>query len=337
MRDTVTGQNLRISAAQGVREPEAEEAEVGFQAASSDGSRVFFTDTARLTAESNQLPVLGGESNPADLYECEVSKKPASPRCRLKDLTPAPIVGGAEVLNLIPGVSEDGSYVYFIANGVLAPGASQGAACAAARKPRRREPAATCTCGTKARSRFSRAYQTKTPATGAACTVVGRSRLPAPILQRPDLADLTARVSPNGRYLAFMSQQPLTGYDNDDANHAGERPDQEVFIYDAANAAVEMRLVQPRRPAPDGVLDTSQLGPGNPGRSGAARRPPRRLARQLPGGQHPGLGRGRPATAGVPSAALPDRYRPAVLQQPRRAGAAGHQRQGGRLRVRARR
>ena len=29
----------------------------------------------------------------------------------------------------------------------------------------------------------------------------------------------TARVSPNGRYLAFMSKMPLTGYDNLDANH----------------------------------------------------------------------------------------------------------------------
>lgn len=41
----------------------------------------------------------------------------------------------------------------------------------------------------------------------------------------------TARVSPDGRWLAFMSRQPLTGYDNRDAA-SGER-DAEVFLYDA--------------------------------------------------------------------------------------------------------
>jgi hypothetical protein len=38
-----------------------------------------------------------------------------------------------------------------------------------------------------------------------------------------------ARVSPDGRWLAFMSNRSLTGYDNRDA-HSG-RPDEEVFLY----------------------------------------------------------------------------------------------------------
>jgi hypothetical protein len=44
------------------------------------------------------------------------------------------------------------------------------------------------------------------------------------------LNELTARVSPNGRYLAFMSDRSLTGYDNLDA--ASGEPDEEVFLYD---------------------------------------------------------------------------------------------------------
>ncbi|HEX3851320.1 MAG TPA: hypothetical protein VHW01_10170, partial [Polyangiaceae bacterium] len=44
------------------------------------------------------------------------------------------------------------------------------------------------------------------------------------------LNEMTARVSPNGHYLAFMSDSSLTGYDNDDAV-SGE-PDEEVFLYD---------------------------------------------------------------------------------------------------------
>jgi hypothetical protein len=49
------------------------------------------------------------------------------------------------------------------------------------------------------------------------------------------LQALTARVSANGRWLAFMSQRPLTGYDNEDVTSVrpGERMDEEVFLYHA--------------------------------------------------------------------------------------------------------
>jgi len=39
----------------------------------------------------------------------------------------------------------------------------------------------------------------------------------------------TARVSPNGRWLTFMSDRSLTGYDNRDA--ASGKPDEEVYLY----------------------------------------------------------------------------------------------------------
>ncbi len=121
MRDTKKGETLKISAAQGVVEPTGEESEVDFQAASSDGSRVFFTDTAPLTPESTQR-----QAREADLYECEIIETDGKLACDLKDLTPLASGGSADVLNVIPGISENGSYVYFVANGVLAPGAKPG-------------------------------------------------------------------------------------------------------------------------------------------------------------------------------------------------------------------
>jgi hypothetical protein len=51
----------------------------------------------------------------------------------------------------------------------------------------------------------------------------------------------TTRVSPDGRWLAFMSKRPLTGYDNRDIT-SGER-DEEVFLYDASAADGDGRLV----------------------------------------------------------------------------------------------
>jgi hypothetical protein len=45
------------------------------------------------------------------------------------------------------------------------------------------------------------------------------------------LVNWSVRTSPNGEYFAFMSDESLTGYDNDDA--ASGKPDEEVFLYRA--------------------------------------------------------------------------------------------------------
>ncbi len=50
-------------------------------------------------------------------------------------------------------------------------------------------------------------------------------------------AGRTAEVSPNGRYVAFVSHRPLTGYDNTDATVSG-RADLELFLYDSATATL---------------------------------------------------------------------------------------------------
>jgi hypothetical protein len=57
------------------------------------------------------------------------------------------------------------------------------------------------------------------------------------------LAGLTARVSPGGAWLAFMSDRSLTGYDNRDAQSG--QPDEEVFVYHAQ--ASESGKLEPGR------------------------------------------------------------------------------------------
>lgn len=55
-----------------------------------------------------------------------------------------------------------------------------------------------------------------------------------------NLSSVTARVSPNGRYLAFMSERSLTGFDNRDAK-SGVR-DEEVYEFDARSGHARLRV-----------------------------------------------------------------------------------------------
>jgi hypothetical protein len=76
------------------------------------------------------------------------------------------------------------------------------------------------------------------------------------IAQNGNLHEITSRVSPNGRYLAFMSNTSLTGYDNTDAN-SGQR-DEEVFLYDAQANRLVCASCNPGGTRPVGVLDPSE-------------------------------------------------------------------------------
>lgn len=76
-----------------------------FQWASVEGTKVFFTDESRLTPGST------AESSRPDLYEYEVATGD------LNDLTAH--VGEAANVQGVAGAAENGSYVYFVANGAL--------------------------------------------------------------------------------------------------------------------------------------------------------------------------------------------------------------------------
>ena len=60
----------------------------------------------------------------------------------------------------------------------------------------------------------------------------------------------TSRVSPDGRWLAFMSNRSLTGYDNRDA--ASGEPDEEVYLYDASSEKLVCASCDPTGARPHG-------------------------------------------------------------------------------------
>ena len=117
MRDMPKEETVQLDANQGGPPPYREPHEAQFQLASSEGSRVFFTDAERLTEHSTAKP----EYPPApDLYECEIIEVAGKLACHLTDLTEDHNTGeSAEVQGVLPGAAEDGSYVYFVAKGVL--------------------------------------------------------------------------------------------------------------------------------------------------------------------------------------------------------------------------
>ncbi len=255
LRDTTRDETIQVNAAQGVSEPTGEESEVGFQAATSDGSKVFFTDTAPLTAQSGQR-----QQREADLYECDVIEHAPKLACELKDLTPMAAGGSADVLNVIPGVSQDGASVYFIANGVLAPGAKPGGC--VHQPPETAAPGATCNLYEAHDGTVTFIAALSNEDSGDWGSLNGSGKNGGYVENRPDLADVTSRVSPDGQYLAFMSSMPLTGYDNTDANHHNEGVrDQQVFLYDAATRRLACPSCNPSAPSV-GVHDTQLSGEG---------------------------------------------------------------------------
>jgi hypothetical protein len=218
-----------------------------FQAASSDGSKVFFTDAVRLTRDATSNAT-SGKLKP-DLYMCEIGESVGKPTCSLRDLTVDGNLGeAASVQDLVLGASKDGRYVYFVADGVLAAGGVPG----------------DCQYGGETSSQCSTnlyVYDTVTNDRRFIATLSGEDQ--PGWGQEPafgDLLHLTARASPDGRYLAFMSDRSLTGYDNVDV-HSGQ-PDEEVFLYDVSTGRLVCASCNPSGARPSGVFDERGAIPG---------------------------------------------------------------------------
>ena len=115
----------------------------------------------------------------------------------------------APVQDMLLGISEDGAYVYFVAKGALASGAVQG-------EDNLYVIHESGGGWTRRSSRPSRRRRS--------------GRLAAPN-GKFEAELVTSRVSSNGRYVTFMSDRSLTGYDNRDVGSG--QPDEEVYLYDA--------------------------------------------------------------------------------------------------------
>jgi hypothetical protein len=207
LRDAATGETVRLDE---IQPGGTNSVSPIFQTASADGSRVFFTDSGKLTADSGE----------GDLYECDIVERPGGLHCELTDITGAPIEQS------VVGASDDGSYIYFVSNAILASGAAAG----------------------------SNLYVSHSQGAQWATEFIGKvSAEDAEHLDASNLVDLTARVSSNGRFVAFMSENSLTGYDNLDAT-TGER-DEEVYIYDASRGSLTCASCDPTGARPHGIHD----------------------------------------------------------------------------------
>ncbi len=234
LRDTARGETVRVDAAQNVPQPAVDAAH--YWTANGEGSRVFFTSPVRLTEDSTASRVQKGLG---DLYVFEVTSGPGEPLAgRVSDLTVSGNGGTAEVGGVI-GASEDGTYVYFEAAGALGDAREGGANLYV--------------------EHYEEATKTWAPPRLIAALAGADQHTWSRVAGVGDLDEMTARVSPNGRYLAFMSEASLTGYENRDAV-SGVR-DQEVFLYDAGTGHLACASCDPTGARPQGVLEQGQIAP----------------------------------------------------------------------------
>jgi hypothetical protein len=203
-----------------------ESGEGQFQTASSEGSRIFFTDDLRLTSDSTANP----RETIRDLYEYDLKSG------QLSDLTVEDPEGAG--VQRVLGASEDGSYVYFVASGVLAEGAAPG--CCNLYVWHRDTPGDT--------TKFIAALSPndESEAIENRPENIGRADDWA-----PTIANRTSRVAPDGLNLVFMSEESLTGYDNR-SPETGQR-EQEVYDYDAGAGMLHCASCDPSGAPPRGA------------------------------------------------------------------------------------
>ena len=205
------------------------EGEPTFQTASDTGSRVFFTEAT------------GPDSGDLFVYEAGAAKP-----------KPVPIATETGVVGTVLGASEDGSWVYFVSNGKLAAGAVNGVCSAGAR--------VNGVCNLYVAHNGGGGWEAPRLVT----VISGQDKADWGIGggSLADLRGLTARVSPDGRWLAFMSQRSLTGYDNRDL--ASGQPDEEVYEYhapehlEAEGGALACASCNPTGERPHGIKDSAQ-------------------------------------------------------------------------------
>jgi hypothetical protein len=171
-----------------------------FWNASAAGSKAFFTAASKLTADA------GASAGAADLYRYDLG---APAGARLEDLTPGSLTPGPEAADVqgVLGASEDGSYLYFAARGILS-GEENGQ-------------------GQKAQAGKSNLYLWHEGEPVKFIATLPEDNLDWSAVPKTQ----TAQVSPNGHYLAFISSASLTGYDNtvDGTTGCSETNDGELF------------------------------------------------------------------------------------------------------------
>lgn len=215
-RDMDTGQTVAVDAPQG---GPGEAGPGVYRMTSTDGRRVFFTSPSELTPDANTK---GG----ANLYEFDDQTG------ALTDLSADSQDAGGGEAEVVIGIDETGTSVYYTARGVLAPGASA-----------------------KKVNVYESHLEGGAWTTTFIATVVENDdhlNINRNNAQNDPREYIAARVSPDGRYLAFTSSASLTGYDNRDLVNG--RRDEEVYLYDSSSQHLVCASCKPTGERPSGVI-----------------------------------------------------------------------------------
>jgi hypothetical protein len=237
----------------------AQSSPASFQGASTDGSKAFFLDTQKLTDEATQgtgdaarADCIEGSGNDCNLYlsECVNECETLHEQRRLLDVSAGDVSGfGPRVLGVI-GSSADGSHVYFLANGVLAPGAAPGSCHGGNEKD---VVALRCNLYLYERdARYPNGHIALVAVVPGADTIK---------LSGGDAPTSGVNVTPDGRFLVFESQGDLTP---DDTRSDGAT---QIFRYDADPSAAEEAAHVPQlirvSVGAEGYNDDGNAGVGN--------------------------------------------------------------------------
>jgi DNA-binding beta-propeller fold protein YncE len=209
LRNRSAGESVRLD----VKEPDASgdgDNRPAFNGASADGSVVYFTDSQRLTADASP--------SGRDLYRCEIGEVGGGALgCTdIADVS-APLPGSgesAEVIDQMPALSEDGSRVFFVARGVLDEGPTEQGQEASAGEP-------------------NLYYWEEGQAPRLVASLSEEDHLAwgeEKVHTRGYALNISAAISPEGRYLTFTSEKGLTGYEN---RNVDDHATTEVFLYDS--------------------------------------------------------------------------------------------------------
>jgi hypothetical protein len=202
-------ETARVSASQrSVPDPNGPKP-AAFMAATPDGSQAFFASCAKLTNDSTAVSapgsLCGSPGSPPtgqDLYRYDATSG------ALTDLTVDTNVAdslGADVQGVL-GVSNDGSYVYFVANGVIpGSGATEPGSCDGG--------GFSGTCNLYFWHDGETKFITQLDAAGANGNSDAVNWEPEFVLGSFP-SERTSRVTPEGETLLFRSQLQLTAYDN---------------------------------------------------------------------------------------------------------------------------
>lgn len=245
---------VRIDAAQSGL-PGASDGGGEFMAANAEGTKVYFAADASHLLTADTVPGSG-----RNLYRCELPSSEGG-QCALTNLTPAAQAGVLGVSGASTGTREEeesGSpYLYFVATGALTDGvgpipgqpnlyvhhagATTFIATLAGGEEGRGEGGIPCTQASQGSCHITFGDSCDWTARGGCDFTYENEELVSVT------GGLTSRVSEDGRFVAFNSVKPLTGYDNedDDSQLPGERLDAQIFVYDAATEELSCASCNP--------------------------------------------------------------------------------------------